>query len=82
MLTLSTYLPTSCVRRKNLPSQKRALEYCEGLKQQDDCWQLCLQKFGHSQYAEVHFWCLQTLQQAMRQQYTSLDASHRQLVSA
>ena len=37
--------------------------YCDSLRTNPDIWQLCMQRFGSSGYAEVQFWCLQTLQQ-------------------
>ena len=46
--------------------QERARAYCDRLRGMPDVWQLCMQRFGASGFAEVQFWCLQTLQQASR----------------
>ena len=43
--------------------QEQARLYCDSLRTNPDIWQLCMQRFGSSGYAEVQFWCLQTLQQ-------------------
>ena len=43
--------------------QEQARVYCDSLRTNPDIWQLCMQRFGSSGYAEVQFWCLQTLQQ-------------------
>jgi hypothetical protein len=41
--------------------QDRAAEYIAGIKASPEVWKLCCERFGASQYAEVRFWCLQTL---------------------
>lgn len=41
--------------------QGQATAYIDAIKAAPDCWRLCIERFGVSQYQEVHFWCLQTL---------------------
>ena len=43
--------------------QEQARSYCDRLRGMPDVWQLCMHRFAASSFAEVQFWCLQTLQQ-------------------
>lgn len=57
--------------------KERAIAYCNQAKQQPQPWRLCLQRLVSSQYAEVQFWCLQTLEEVIRSQYLSIDAAEK-----
>ncbi|GAQ89651.1 tRNA exportin [Klebsormidium nitens] len=57
--------------------KERAIAYCNQAKLQPQPWRLCLQRLISSQYAEVQFWCLQTLEEIIRGQYLSLDSSEK-----
>ncbi|CAK9198433.1 unnamed protein product [Sphagnum troendelagicum] len=55
----------------------QAMAYCEQAKQSPKIWHACLDKFRVSQYAEVQFWCLQTLEEVLQQRYRLLDGQER-----
>lgn len=55
----------------------QATAYCDQAKQTPNICQACLEKFRLSQYAEVQFWCLQTLEEVMHQRYRTLDSQER-----
>lgn len=51
----------------------QAAAYCQQVKQSPSISQLCIQRFSASNYAEVQFWCLQSLEEIVKLRYTSLD---------
>lgn len=61
----------------NAQLKAQATAYCEQAKQTPNIWQACLEKFRLSQYAEVQFWSLQTLEEILQHRYLSLDSQER-----
>ncbi|XP_024390921.1 exportin-T isoform X2 [Physcomitrium patens] len=55
----------------------QAAAYCEQVKQAPNIIEACLEKIRISQYAEVQFWCLKTLEEVMQQRYKTLDSQKR-----
>lgn len=54
-----------------------AMAYCERVKQSPTILQACLEKFTVTQYSEVQFWCLQTIEELVRVRYRLLDLQER-----
>lgn len=55
----------------NAQLKSQAQAYCDQLKQSSGFWRACLERIAVSQYVEVQFWCLQSLEEIIRQQYGS-----------
>lgn len=55
----------------------QAAAYCEQAKQAPNICQACVEKFRFSQYPEVQFWCLKTLEEVMQQRYRNLESQER-----
>lgn len=55
----------------------QAAAYCEQAKQSPNISQACFEKFRLSQYAEVQFWCLKTLEEIIQQRYRTLESQER-----
>ncbi|XP_057842753.2 exportin-T isoform X2 [Cryptomeria japonica] len=58
----------------------QAAAYCERIKQESIISQVCLERFGASNYAEVQFWCLQTLEEIVRLRYASLALQEQMFI--
>jgi hypothetical protein len=65
---------------RDIGSQERAAAYCNELKQSSECWQMCLEHFPKTQYAEVRFWCLQALLETIQSKYGSIPIASREQV--
>ncbi|MEW5306130.1 MAG: hypothetical protein WDW36_008620 [Sanguina aurantia] len=50
------------------------------VKASPDVWRLCTERFSVTQYSEVKFWCLQTLNEVIRARYSSFDEEARTLI--
>jgi len=55
----------------------QATAYCEQAKRSPNICQACFEKFRLSQYAEVQFWCLKTLEEVIQQRYRTLESQER-----
>ncbi|KAG0621103.1 hypothetical protein M758_4G269300 [Ceratodon purpureus] len=55
----------------------QAAAYCEQAKRAPNICQACFEKFRLSQYAEVQFWCLKTLEEVLQQRYRTLESQER-----
>ena len=62
------------------PPQAQAAAYVDAFKAAPDCWRLCAERFSATSYAEVKFWCLQTLHEHIRARYGAMDDGSRQMV--
>ena len=56
----------------------QAVQYCDQLKANPSCWQLCTQLFSHSAHPEVRFWSIQTLSELISRGALSGEMSHLQ----
>ncbi len=65
------------------PAVKAQAEaYLEQVRASPDAWQLCLVRFESSAYAEVRFWCAQTLGALARHSHASLPPAGRAALRA
>eukprot|EP00249_Psilotum_nudum_P020366 c27671_g3_i1 orf=86-3106(+) len=55
----------------------QAMAYCQQAKLSPSILQACIEKFRTSQFAEVQFWCLQTLEELIRHRYTVFNLQER-----
>ncbi|EFJ23763.1 hypothetical protein SELMODRAFT_174640 [Selaginella moellendorffii] len=62
----------------NLKAQATA--FVQQAKQSPTIIQACVEKLRYSQYAEVQFWCLQALEEIVKQRYSSLASQQRHLI--
>lgn len=60
----------------------QAMAYCEQAKQSPTILQACLEKFRITQFAEVQFWCLQTLEESIRLRYKLLEPQERSFLQS
>ncbi|KAG2493435.1 hypothetical protein HYH03_008254 [Edaphochlamys debaryana] len=57
--------------------KEQATAYVNNIKRSPECGRLCVERFSASPYAEVKFWCLQTLHELIRTSYSSLSAGDK-----
>ena len=55
----------------------QAAAICDQAKRAPNICQACFEKFRLSQYAEVQFWCLKTLEEVLQQRYRTLESQER-----
>ncbi|KAJ7566188.1 hypothetical protein O6H91_02G091900 [Diphasiastrum complanatum] len=65
---------------ENLRAQ--AMAYCEQVKRSPSILHFCLEKYRASKYAEVQFWCFQTLEEVLRLKYTGIDLRDRMFLKS
>ena len=61
--------------------RRQAESYCRQVREDPGCWKACVARFPVTQYNEVRFWCLQTLQEVVRLRsvwQSGLSAEERQ----
>ncbi|KAL5698372.1 hypothetical protein ACHQM5_029421 [Ranunculus cassubicifolius] len=55
------------------PSLKsQAISYCQHTKQKIDVHRICIERLSYTKFVQVQFWCLQTLHESLRRNFTSL----------
>eukprot|EP00250_Pteridium_aquilinum_P019445 c24434_g1_i1 orf=571-3564(+) len=60
----------------------QAMAFCQGAKQSPTILQVCLDKFRSTQFAEVQFWCLQTLEELVKVRYRLLDVQEKSFLQS
>lgn len=56
------------------------MAFLDNAKAQPAVWRLCVERFSSCGYAEVKFWCLQTLHEAVRTQHAALPPDEQQRI--
>ncbi|KAI5083164.1 hypothetical protein GOP47_0002907 [Adiantum capillus-veneris] len=60
----------------------QAMAFCQSVKQSPNILQLCLDKLRVTQFAEVQFWCLQTIEELVKVRYRLLDVQERRFLQS
>jgi hypothetical protein len=60
--------------------QAQAMAYLDNAKAVPTVWQLCVERFSGCAYAEVKFWCLQTLHDCVKARHASCPPEEQQQV--
>ncbi|KAH7291557.1 hypothetical protein KP509_29G021800 [Ceratopteris richardii] len=55
----------------------QAMAFCQSVKQAPNILHLCLDKLRTTQFAEVQFWCLQTIEELVKARYQLLDVQEK-----
>ncbi|MCO5598110.1 hypothetical protein L7F22_052201 [Adiantum nelumboides] len=55
----------------------QAMAFCQSVKQSPNILQLCFDKLRKTQFAEVQFWSLQTIEELVKAKYRLLDVQDR-----
>ncbi|GFR43596.1 hypothetical protein Agub_g4693, partial [Astrephomene gubernaculifera] len=60
--------------------KEQAAAFTNNIKQTPECLRLCVERFSVTSYAEVKFWCLQTLHELIRSSYAGLPAADKAMI--
>ncbi|KAK3428368.1 hypothetical protein EUGRSUZ_F04406 [Eucalyptus grandis] len=58
----------------------RAISYCQQIKEAPTICRVCVEKLRFCPIMQVQFWCLQTLQEAIRVKYASMSSEEKEFI--
>ncbi|KAF8401101.1 hypothetical protein HHK36_014404 [Tetracentron sinense] len=57
--------------------KSQALAYCQQLKETSSICSLCMERISYTEFVQVQFWCLQTIDEVLRLRYSSMNPNEK-----